>query len=78
MDVVFPTQLKWVAEIASAILFGLFHMRYQNIFSFVFFAQYGFWMAWLYKQTKNVKAPIIMHMVINAVSMSIIGYYYYH
>ncbi|GAA6114163.1 CPBP family intramembrane glutamic endopeptidase [Apilactobacillus apinorum] len=78
MDVAFPTQWKWAGEIVSAVLYGLFHMRYQNIFSFIFFAQYGFWMAWLYNQTKNVKAPIIMHIFINAVSMSIIGYYYYH
>ncbi|GAA6113058.1 MAG: CPBP family intramembrane metalloprotease [Apilactobacillus sp.] len=78
LDVAFPTKLKWAGEIVSAILYGLFHMRYQNIFSFVFFAQYGFWMAWLYNQTKNIKASIIMHIVINAVGISIIGYYYYH
>ena len=78
LDVAFPDKWRWLGEIFSAIFYGLFHMRYHNLYSFVFFAQYGFWMAWLYNQTRNVKSTIIMHMVLNAVTISIVGYYYYH
>ncbi|MCT6859615.1 MAG: CPBP family intramembrane metalloprotease, partial [Apilactobacillus sp.] len=63
--------------IVSALFYGLFHMRYHNLFSFIFFAQYGFWMAWLYNQTRNVRAAILMHIVLNAVTISIVGYYYH-
>ncbi|MCT6859338.1 MAG: CPBP family intramembrane metalloprotease [Apilactobacillus sp.] len=78
LDVAFSDKWRWVGEIISAFFYGLFHMRYHNLFSFIFFAQYGFWMAWLYNQTRNVRAAILMHMVLNAVTISIVGYYYYH
>lgn len=78
LDVAFSDNWRWLGEIISAFFYGLFHMRYHNLFSFIFFAQYGFWMAWLYNKTRNVKASIIMHMVLNAITISIIGYYYYH
>lgn len=77
LDVAFSDKWRWLGEIVSALFYGLFHMRYHNLFSFIFFAQYGFWMAWLYNQTRNVKAAILMHIVLNAVTISIVGYYYY-
>ncbi|CAI2650964.1 hypothetical protein AKUA2003_12720 [Apilactobacillus kunkeei] len=78
LDVAFSDKWRWLGELVSAFFYGLFHMRYHNLFSFIFFAQYGFWMAWLYNQTRNVKAAILMHVVLNAVTISIVGYYYYH
>lgn len=78
LDVAFSDKWRWLGEIVSAFFYGLFHMRYHNLFSFIFFAQYGFWMAWLYNQTRNVRAAILMHVVLNAVTISIVGYYYYY
>lgn len=76
IDVAFPNQLKWVGAIASAILFALFHMRYYSFYAFFYFAIYGLFLAIVYNQTRNVKAPIIMHIALNLVAIVLVGPYY--
>lgn len=76
LDVAFPNQLKWIGAIASSILFALLHMRYYSVYSFFYFAIYGICFAFVYNKTRNVKAPIIMHIFLNLMAILLVGPYY--
>ncbi len=51
-----------LAVIISSVGFGLFH---GNFYQFFYAAMLGFILGYIYTKTRNVKYPILMHMIIN-------------
>ncbi|GAA6237345.1 CPBP family intramembrane glutamic endopeptidase [Apilactobacillus micheneri] len=68
MDALFAPKFKWLPIIVSGVLFGLAHNTSLNIFFFLIYAQIGFFLAYLYKQTNNLKVSIALHMLNNLIS----------
>ncbi|KRM69738.1 CPBP family intramembrane glutamic endopeptidase [Apilactobacillus ozensis] len=68
MDSVFQPGAKWLPIVISGALFGLAHSPGFNIFFILTYFEMGFFMAYVYRKTGNIKANITMHMLNNLIS----------
>jgi membrane protease YdiL (CAAX protease family) len=68
MDTVFQPTAKWLPIIVSGGLFSLGHAPGFNIFFILIYFEMGFFMAYVYKKTGNIKVDIVMHMINNLIS----------
>ncbi|WP_105956686.1 CPBP family intramembrane glutamic endopeptidase [Apilactobacillus quenuiae] len=68
MDALFSPKFKWLPIIISGLLFGLAHNTGLNIFFFLVYAQIGFFLAYVYQKTNNLKVSIALHMLNNLIS----------
>ncbi|TPR14166.1 CPBP family intramembrane glutamic endopeptidase [Apilactobacillus timberlakei] len=68
MDALFSPKFKWLPIIISGLLFGLAHNTGLNIFFFLIYAQIGFFLAYVYQKTNNLKVSIALHVLNNLIS----------
>ncbi|MCL0330230.1 CPBP family intramembrane glutamic endopeptidase [Apilactobacillus xinyiensis] len=68
MDTVFQPTAKWLPIIVSGGLFSLGHSPGFNIFFILTYFEMGFFMAYVYQKTGNIKANIAMHMMNNFIA----------
>jgi membrane protease YdiL (CAAX protease family) len=61
-----PDVAVWV----SAVLFGIGHLRYG--FSLATIVVYGLVLGWARLHTGNLRASIVLHMIINAVATGVV------
>ena len=57
---------KWLAVIATSIVFGIVH---GHPIAIIYASFLGVLMGWLYIKTQSVLAPVIFHMVYNMASL---------
>lgn len=57
-----------IAGIISALIFGIFH---DELIHILIYASMGFVFAFLYVKTKRIIVPIIVHMCLNTISVSL-------